>query len=63
MVTISGTAGEALRARRAPRTPRSSRGPLPRATRTHSATPWLFLVLPLAFLVVFTYIPVANMFW
>ncbi len=26
-------------------------------------TPWLFLVVPLAFLVVFTYVPVVNMFW
>ncbi|MBC7724113.1 MAG: sugar ABC transporter permease [Burkholderiaceae bacterium] len=26
-------------------------------------TPWLFLVVPLAFLIVLTYIPVANMFW
>ncbi|PPF54571.1 MULTISPECIES: carbohydrate ABC transporter permease [unclassified Rathayibacter] len=26
-------------------------------------TPWLFLAVPLAFLVVLTYIPVANMFW
>lgn len=25
--------------------------------------PWLFLLVPLAFLVTFTYIPVANMFW
>ncbi|MFG2044154.1 carbohydrate ABC transporter permease [Dactylosporangium sp. NPDC048998] len=32
----------------------SRRGPL---------TPYAFLVAPLAFLVVFTYIPVANMFW
>ncbi|ROS22119.1 carbohydrate ABC transporter membrane protein 1 (CUT1 family) [Rathayibacter sp. PhB127] len=27
------------------------------------STPWLFLAVPLAFLVVLTYIPVANMFW
>ncbi len=26
-------------------------------------TPWLFLVIPLGFLIVFTYIPVVNMFW
>jgi multiple sugar transport system permease protein len=26
-------------------------------------TPWLFLLLPLALLVLFTYVPVANMFW
>lgn len=61
MVTISGTAGEALRARRTRGLLPSRRGP--RSARTYSLTPWLFLVLPLAFLVVFTYIPVANMFW
>ncbi|WP_407344203.1 carbohydrate ABC transporter permease [Pengzhenrongella phosphoraccumulans] len=26
-------------------------------------TPWLFLIVPLGFLIVFTYIPVVNMFW
>jgi ABC-type sugar transport system permease subunit len=26
-------------------------------------TPWLFLIVPLAFLIVLTYIPVGNMFW
>lgn len=33
----------------------------PRLSR--AATPYLFLLVPLAFLVVFTYIPVVNMFW
>jgi multiple sugar transport system permease protein len=33
-----------------------------RGTRSRLA-PWLFLAVPLAFLVVFTMIPVANMFW
>ena len=28
-----------------------------------TATPWLFLVVPLLFLIVLTYIPVVNMFW
>ena len=28
-----------------------------------TATPWLFLVIPLAFLVVFTYVPVVNLFY
>ena len=32
-------------------------------SRGWAITPWLFLILPLAFLVVFTYIPVLNMFW
>jgi multiple sugar transport system permease protein len=26
-------------------------------------TPWLFLIVPLAFLIVLTYVPVANMLW
>ncbi|WP_432825243.1 carbohydrate ABC transporter permease [Dactylosporangium sp. CA-092794] len=33
------------------------------STRRGRLTPYAFLVLPLAFLVAFTYIPVANMFW
>ena len=32
-------------------------------TRGWRVTPWLFLAVPLVFLVVFTYIPVVNMFW
>ncbi|MFI5910453.1 carbohydrate ABC transporter permease [Dactylosporangium sp. NPDC051541] len=31
--------------------------------RRGPVTPYVFLIVPLAFLVVFTYIPVANMFW
>lgn len=27
------------------------------------STPWLFLLVPLALLIVFTYVPVVNMFW
>jgi multiple sugar transport system permease protein len=34
-----------------------------RRSRRGPVTPYAFLVVPLAFLVVFTYIPVANMFW
>src|SRR3954452_7714393 len=30
---------------------------------SRTLTPYLFLVVPLTFLVVFTYIPVVNMFW
>lgn len=63
MVNISGTAGEALRTPRASSAPRAWKAPRQRGVRAHSSTPWLFLVVPLAFLVVFTYIPVANMFW
>jgi len=31
--------------------------------RGWAVTPWLFLILPLGFLLVFTYIPVMNMLW
>jgi len=34
-----------------------------RSRRRGPLTPYAFLVVPLAFLVVFTYVPVANMFW
>ncbi|GAA3452782.1 carbohydrate ABC transporter permease [Dactylosporangium matsuzakiense] len=34
-----------------------------RKPRRGPVTPYVFLIVPLAFLVVFTYIPVANMFW
>lgn len=64
MVTVQG-ASPATRAvvtnhpRRA-RTLRPVRPPKPTGSRV---TPWLFLVVPLAFLIVLTYVPVANMFW
>ena len=32
-------------------------------TRTSIAMPWLFLAIPLALLVTFTYVPVGNMIW
>jgi multiple sugar transport system permease protein len=35
----------------------------PRRRLITTATPWLFLAVPLAFLVVFTYIPVVNLFY
>ena len=39
--------------------------PRPRVAplRGRRVTPWLFLLAPLALLVTFTYVPVANMFW
>ncbi|MBE2998954.1 sugar ABC transporter permease [Nocardiopsis sp. HNM0947] len=33
------------------------------ARRSWRATPWLFLLVPLGFLVLFTYVPVTNMVW
>jgi multiple sugar transport system permease protein len=34
-----------------------------RATGRSTLTPWLFLAVPLAFLIVLTYVPVVNMLW
>ncbi|MEJ5945991.1 sugar ABC transporter permease [Pseudokineococcus basanitobsidens] len=39
--------------------PRRRRG----SVRGSRATPWLFLLVPLALLVLFTYVPVTSMFW
>ncbi len=39
-----------------------SGGPQRSRKMSKTLTPWLFLIVPLAFLVVFTYIPVANLF-
>jgi len=51
--------------RRVPRPFRSNPQPVVarQSRRGWRLTPWLFLVIPLALLVTFTYIPVANMFW
>lgn len=44
--------------------PRRAKAAADRPTRRGlRITPWLFLAVPLAFLVVFTYVPVVNMFW
>lgn len=34
-----------------------------RSIRPHPLTPWLFLLVPLALLLVFTYVPAVNLFW
>jgi multiple sugar transport system permease protein len=34
-----------------------------KGVRSRRATPWLFLIVPLALLITFTYIPVSNMIW
>jgi len=41
------------------KSPRRSAAP----NRFSTLTPWLFLLVPLAFLLVFTYVPVANLFY
>ena len=64
MVTVQG-ASPATRAvvTNHPRRARTLRpGRPPKATGSR-VTPWLFLLVPLAFLIVLTYVPVANMFW
>ncbi|MGI8414981.1 MAG: carbohydrate ABC transporter permease [Nakamurella sp.] len=45
------------------RTRDRTRPPGKTTNRMKKLTPWLFLLVPLAFLVVFTYIPVANLFY
>jgi multiple sugar transport system permease protein len=50
----------ALEGRARPSTRRPRRG---RKGLGWRSTPWLFLLVPLALLITFTYIPVANMFW
>ncbi|HEX6956335.1 MAG TPA: sugar ABC transporter permease [Agromyces sp.] len=69
-LAASGLADEAERADAAGRPPRRgirSRRTAPGArrapTRTRWFTPWLFVIVPLALLVTFTYIPVVTMFW
>jgi multiple sugar transport system permease protein len=59
MATISSPArGAGIATRRTPPLARH-RG----ASRGRRVTPWLFLAAPLGLLVLFTYVPVANMFW
>lgn len=54
MLEVEQAVGARARARR----PRRQQG-----HRLKTLTPWLFLLVPLALLVVFTYIPVANLFY
>ncbi len=53
------TPGKPRRTRRT----RSTGSPARLRSSGWAITPWLFLAIPLVFLVVFTYVPVANMFW
>ncbi|CAH0177457.1 carbohydrate ABC transporter permease [Plantibacter cousiniae (nom. nud.)] len=64
MVTVQG-ASPATRAvvTNHPRRARTLRPGRPPKSTGSRVTPWLFLVVPLAFLIVLTYVPVANMFW
>jgi multiple sugar transport system permease protein len=45
------------------RATRGAAAPRAMGPRHRRSTPWLFLALPLTLLVVFTYVPVATMFW
>ena len=59
MAIAEGTPLETFPARRRVR----RAGPRRSAARGWRATPWLFLIVPLAFLILFTYGPVVNSFW
>jgi multiple sugar transport system permease protein len=60
MAVMNGTRAPAS----APRPPRAARAATT-GTPRHGwrATPWLFLLAPLGLLILFTYVPVANMVW
>jgi multiple sugar transport system permease protein len=59
MASLTAMAGRrTLRREERPDGPRRKRGP-----SSPGIAPWLFLLVPLGLLVVFTLIPVANMFW
>lgn len=62
---MSDTPDAATVPRRVPRPFRSNPRPavVRQSQRGWRFTPWLFLIVPLALLVTFTYVPVANMFW
>lgn len=59
MAVAEGTPLETSPARRGLRLA----GPRRSAARGWRITPWLFLFVPLGFLILFTYVPVANSFW
>jgi multiple sugar transport system permease protein len=61
--TRTGAAFAELAAQRGAGTPIRGRGIRPGWNWRSSLTPWLFLFVPLVLLVVFTYIPVGNMFY
>lgn len=59
MAIAEGTPLETVPARRRLR----RAGPRRSAARGWRITPWLFLFVPLGFLILFTYVPVVNSFW
>ena len=60
-MTVQSPPASRLAARR-PGAPAPSR-PRGRGVRGRPTTPWLFLLVPLGLLAVFTYVPVLNMIW
>ncbi|MHC5794674.1 carbohydrate ABC transporter permease [Lacisediminihabitans sp. FW035] len=62
MSQVTGTTGGILPTAAAPLA-RKKTGLPRRGVRQRRITPYLFLLAPLAFLVVFTYIPAVNLFW
>jgi ABC-type sugar transport system permease subunit len=64
MSQVTGTTGGILPTAGAPLDVVESRTTLPRrGVRQRRITPYLFLLVPLAFLLVFTYVPALNLFW
>ncbi|MEP6560713.1 MAG: sugar ABC transporter permease [Nakamurella sp.] len=62
MTGFSAVVESRTEARRTRRTRRRTEAPKT-ANRGRRFTPWLFLLVPLALLITFTYVPVVNMFW
>jgi multiple sugar transport system permease protein len=61
MSQVTGTTGGILPTAAAPLDRKS--GPPRQGVRQRKITPYLFLLVPLAFLLVFTYVPAVNLFW
>ena len=64
MTQVTGTTGGILRAADAPLGAVEQKpAPPRRGVRQRKITPYLFLIVPLALLLVFTYVPAVNLFW
>ncbi|QNE45601.1 sugar ABC transporter permease [Glaciihabitans sp. INWT7] len=64
MSPVTGTTGGVLPTAVAPREAVEKKTTPPRkGVRQRKITPYLFLLVPLAFLLVFTYVPAVNLFW
>ena len=64
MSQVTGTTGGILPTAAAPLDAVEAKSPPPRrGVRQRKLTPYLFLIVPLAFLLVFTYVPAVNLLW